>query len=115
MSDVHRYKVVKMLSETGNQISYDPHGPDVVVASAYDQLKAELVGLRTGFDAQNEVIAGLKKDADRYRWLRENWFTMASEYNGRVAFITGRPRWSDLPESSVDAAIDAAMGKGGEA
>ena len=61
MSEVHRYKVVKMLSEAGNQISYDPHGPDVVVASAYDQLKAELAGLRTGFDAQNKVIEDLER------------------------------------------------------
>lgn len=41
MTEVHRYKVVKMLSEAGNRIGYDPHGPDVVMADAYDQLKAE--------------------------------------------------------------------------
>ncbi|NQD72957.1 hypothetical protein [Pseudomonas sp. CM27] len=51
MTEVHRYKAVKMLSETGNRISYDPHGPDVVMAEAYDQLKAE-----------NET---LRKDAER--------------------------------------------------
>lgn len=48
MSEVHRYKVVKMLSEGGNRISYDPHGPEVVMAEAYDQLKAE-----------NEALANL--------------------------------------------------------
>lgn len=57
MTEVHRYKVVKMLSEGGNRISYDPHGPEVVMAEAYDQLKAE-----------NEA---LRKDAERYRWLRD--------------------------------------------
>ena len=41
MTEVHRYKAVKMLSEGGNRISYDPYGPDVVMAEAYDQLKAE--------------------------------------------------------------------------
>ena len=41
MTEVHRYKAVKMLSEGGNRISYDPHGPYVVMAEAYDQLKAE--------------------------------------------------------------------------
>lgn len=87
----------------------------VDVVTERDELRAELAGLRTGFDAQNEVIAELRKGAERYQWLRNNWFTMASEYKERVIFTTGRPRWSDLPESSVDAAIDAAMGKGGEA
>lgn len=57
MTEVHRYKAVKMLSEAGNRISYDPHGPDVVMAEAYDQLKAE-----------NEA---LRKDAERYRVLRQ--------------------------------------------
>ncbi|MBA6058968.1 hypothetical protein [Pseudomonas juntendi] len=46
MTEVHRYKVVKMLSEGGNRISYDPHGPEVVMAEAYDQLKAENEVLR---------------------------------------------------------------------
>ncbi|PBJ94664.1 hypothetical protein CMV24_14450 [Pseudomonas plecoglossicida] len=51
MTEAHRYKAVKMLSEAGNRISYDPHGPYVVMAEAYDQLKAE-----------NET---LRKDAER--------------------------------------------------
>lgn len=46
MSEAHRYQVVKMLSEAGNRISYDPHGPEVVMAEAYDQLKAENQDLR---------------------------------------------------------------------
>ncbi|MBH3383937.1 hypothetical protein I5S53_08115 [Pseudomonas juntendi] len=46
MTEVHRYKVVKMLSEGGSRISYDPHGPEVVMAEAYDQLKAENEALR---------------------------------------------------------------------
>ncbi|OAI84894.1 hypothetical protein [Pseudomonas putida] len=33
-----------------------------------DKLRAELAGLRTGYEAQNEVIAGLRKDAERYNW-----------------------------------------------
>ncbi|NNJ16377.1 hypothetical protein CSV86_014705 [Pseudomonas putida CSV86] len=33
-----------------------------------DQLKAELAGLRTGYEAQNQVIAELRKDAERYNW-----------------------------------------------
>ncbi len=41
MNDVHRYRVVKMLSEKGNKIGYDPHGPEVVLATDYDALAAE--------------------------------------------------------------------------
>jgi len=51
MTEVHRYKAVKMLSEAGNRINYDPHGPDVVMSEAYDKLKAE-----------NEVLS---KEAER--------------------------------------------------
>ena len=46
MNKVHRYKAVKMLSEAGNRITYSPHGPDVVMAEVYDQLKAEVQSLR---------------------------------------------------------------------
>lgn len=46
MSEIHRYKVVQMISEAGGRIGYDPHGPDVVMAEAYDQLKAEAEALR---------------------------------------------------------------------
>ena len=89
MTEVHRYKVVKMLSEGGNRISYDPHGPEVVMAEAYDQLKAE-----------NEA---LRKDAERYRWLRDDEYLHA---------------WADLHVCDehrraevTDKAIDAAMAK----
>jgi hypothetical protein len=51
MTEVHRYKVVQMVLEDGGWIGYDPHGPEVVMASAYDQLKA-----------QNETLL---KDAER--------------------------------------------------
>ncbi len=54
--EVHRFNVVKMLSEEGNKIDYKPHGPAVVLADAYDALLAER-------DAA-------QKDAERYRWLR---------------------------------------------
>lgn len=37
------------------------------VAAKREQLQAELSGLRTGFDAQNEVIAGLKAENEALR------------------------------------------------
>jgi len=42
MSEVHRYSVVKMLSAEGNAISYSPHGPEVVMAGAFDALLLQL-------------------------------------------------------------------------
>lgn len=37
MNKVHRYQVVTMLSAAGATIGYDPHGPEVVMASALDE------------------------------------------------------------------------------
>lgn len=53
----------------------------------------------------------LRKDAGRYLWLLKNWFTMSSEYKDDVVFLTGRARWSDLPEDAVSDAIDAEISK----
>lgn len=54
------------------------------------------------------------EDAARYRWLRENWFTMSSNYRRCITFKVGEPRWSDITEEELDAAIDAARKQGGE-
>lgn len=56
MTEVHRYKAVKMLSEGGNRISYDPYGPDVVMADAYDQLKAENEALRKEAERNKRML-----------------------------------------------------------
>lgn len=72
-----------------------------------DELRAEVAGLRTGYQAYERVNAGLKaeveslrKEAERYRFLR----------NG--------PDGLDLSSADtmeeVDALIDAAMGNGGQ-
>lgn len=39
---VHRYQVIKMLSEEGGKIDYRPHGPWVVMADAHDAVVAKL-------------------------------------------------------------------------
>lgn len=56
MTEVHRYKAVKMLSDEGNRISYDPHGPYVVMAEAYDQLKAENDALRKEAERNKRML-----------------------------------------------------------
>ncbi|WP_236197934.1 hypothetical protein [Pseudomonas putida] len=42
MSEVYRYKAVQLISESGGRIGYDPYGPDVVMAIAYDEQRAQL-------------------------------------------------------------------------
>ena len=89
------------------------------VAQQRDQLKAEVAGLNTGYAAFEQVNAGLKaevealrKDAERYRWLRiADWWgsPMCVIRNSKDQAKLG----SDCPSSDrLDAAIDAAMGKG---
>lgn len=56
MTEVHRYKVVQMVSESGGWIGYDPHGPEVVMASAYDQLKAENEALRKDAERSKRML-----------------------------------------------------------
>lgn len=58
MSEVHRYKVVKMLSEVGNRIGYSPHGPEVVLASDYDALMVENERLRKDAEFHQQVQRG---------------------------------------------------------
>lgn len=84
-----------------------------------DQLKAEIAGLKTGYEAYEQVNAGLKaevealrKDAERYRWLR-----IADWWRSPVCVIRNPKEQaklgSDCPSGDrLDAAIDAAMGKG---
>lgn len=60
MSEIHRYSVVKMLTEDGNKISYDPHGPEVVVATHYDDAVAQRDEL---LEALIEVTASLAWNA----------------------------------------------------
>lgn len=98
----------------------------LVLRAELDQLKAEneedakdFLVFGVVMMSQNDKIEKLKaenealrKDAERYRWLLQNWFTMSSEYMGGVSFQTGRSRWSDLPDEAVSEAIDAALGRG---
>ena len=62
---------------------------------------------------QQALSIEMEKDARRYRWLRDNWFTMAATYlDDGVQFYTRCPRYSNADESLLDAAIDAEMAKG---
>ncbi len=70
-----------------------------------DQLRAELAGLRTGFDAQNEVIAGLRAQMDTFR--RAVAWAIQIHKDPELSHEIPNREWLDD--------LDAAMGKGGEA
>ncbi len=70
MSEVHRYSVVKMLSEAGNKISYDPHGPEVVMAKDYDALAAKLAMAEDAAakgDAARQQCGGMEMEIEELR------------------------------------------------
>lgn len=70
MSEVHRYSVVKMLSEAGNKISYDPHGPEVVMAKDYDALSAKLAMAEDAAakgDAARQQCGGMEMEIEELR------------------------------------------------
>lgn len=79
-----------------------------------DQLRAEVAGLKTGYEAYERVNAELKaevqalrKDAERYRHLRE-----CNSGSLCITELTLDDGDQVLVEAEADQAIDAAMGKG---
>ena len=128
---------VRLAGVAAEMAAHDTAGRAVteylVVAQERDQLKAEIAGLKTGYEAYEQVNAGLKaevarstereilqlaeieslrKDAERYRWLR-----IADWWRSPVCVIRNPKEQaklgSDCPSGDrLDAAIDAAMGKG---
>lgn len=73
-----------------------------------DQLRAEVAGLKTGYEAYERVnaelkaeVGALRKDAERYRWLRD------SDYAGKILRDMGAKYRAD-----ADQRIDAALGQG---
>jgi hypothetical protein len=72
---VHRYRVVKMLSEDGNKVDYNPHGPWVVMADVHDahvtRLQAENTALQqrlTIADQRVDDLTALAKSAYMEGW-----------------------------------------------
>jgi len=58
MTEVHRYRVVTMLSAAGATIGYDPHGPEVVMASAFDE------ATRLFLDAAERCVASERREKE---------------------------------------------------
>ncbi|MCO3184167.1 hypothetical protein FA223_13245 [Pseudomonas aeruginosa] len=88
MSEVHRYSVVKMLSEAGNKISYDPHGPEVVMAKDYDALSAKLAMVEDAAskgDAARHAAGGMEMEIQE---LRENVAELKKELRSRWTYAS---------------------------
>jgi hypothetical protein len=70
---VHRYSVVKMLSEDGNKIDYKPHGPSVVMADVHDahvtRLQAENAALQQRLTIADQRVDDLESDIATAREL----------------------------------------------
>ena len=92
------YQTVKAQRDSLSTRLSDAGGQMFFMRVEIDKLRAELAGLRTGYDAQNAVIAELRKDAERYRFLCRN----AHKFD----LIDG----DETPEE-LSQMIDAAMAK----
>ncbi len=90
MSEVHRYTVVTMLSEGGNRIGYDPHGPEVVMASEFDRVTAERDGLQLSLTTADQTIDDLQAAiARRNRRIDELSAEIAKARQGPCKMIVG--------------------------
>ncbi|WP_047301293.1 hypothetical protein [Pseudomonas fluorescens] len=83
------------------------------VSSDRDQLRAEVAGLKTGYEAYEQTVKelraeveALREDAERYRWLQHG----RSGYIEVVEWIG--PHATGMTGEDLDALIDTAMGKG---
>ncbi|MGY2255079.1 hypothetical protein [Pseudomonas reactans] len=65
MSEVHRYRAVKMQTEVGNNISYNPHGPEIVLAADFDRVIAERDALQQRLTAADQQIDELTQERER--------------------------------------------------
>lgn len=78
-----------------------------------ERLNAELMAARSALiETEREHEAELAKcrdNAERYRWLRENWTTMRSvATRSTLSLEKENYSWADFGGEVIDAAIDAA-------
>ena len=111
MSEVHRYQVVTMLSASGATIGYDPHGPDVVMASAFDE------ATRLFLDAAERCVAAERREnelqqrltaADERADVLEGLLREVQKSARKQGWASGYPTLF----ASVDAALKPAEGVG---
>ncbi|EMP7455205.1 hypothetical protein RX598_006353 [Pseudomonas aeruginosa] len=88
MSEVHRFSVVKMLSEAGNKISYEPHGPEIVMAKDYDALAAEAQALREEVAALRARVVVVPERRDPLNWTGDDENPRSAGFNDCLERVT---------------------------
>ena len=113
VSEVHRYQVVTMLSDAGNKIAYDPHGPWIVMAADHDRVTADQ---KEGIAKHWQVVCDQRAKIDAL----QQRLTAAGERNDEAIDLLRRARaviegggWADL-ESDIAKFFKPAEGGGDE-
>jgi hypothetical protein len=85
------------------------HDSLYVKAEDYDSLLADFEALRTALAAPSEDIDALRRDADRYRWLRgeHSRIDPCIKANAKYKLERQSSTWVEIHD--LDAAIDAAI------
>lgn len=119
-ADRHMYftEAQSLLALVGGDLEAHTIVPDSAIKAIHterDQLRAEIAGLKTGYEAYERVNADLKaecealrKNAERYEWLRDSSQSINQFYLSTPIWFTG----VKFSKENVDSTIDAAMGKG---
>lgn len=111
MSDVHRYKVISMISESGRTIWYDPHGPDVVLADAYDyetkRLRDLLVEMTLYRNNAAKKITRLRDEITGVEKERDTLRTQLAACRTELLDIRQSCELSQLRDARIDAALSA--------
>jgi hypothetical protein len=87
--------------------------------SEIERLRAEIAALIAQLDDTHARMNDLRKDAERYRWVRDNWgrITTYTNWIGDTRIVERiwiAMQFANLDPKSVTAAIDAAMANDSE-
>lgn len=100
MSEVHRYNVVKMLSDVGNCISYDPHGPEIVMARDYDTALSKLAALR---EELGQCKGEYDRSANKVSALQDELAELEEEFDTlEHSNITLKQRLADAKQRNAE-------------
>jgi hypothetical protein len=94
MSEVHRYKAVKMQTGVGNNISYTPHGPEIVLAEHFDRVTAERDAALESIGRLNDKLSCMSAHVLAYKLSRQR--------------LLGRARVRELLVSELQQRLTAA-------
>jgi hypothetical protein len=84
-----------MISAAGATIGYDPHGPDVVMATEFDRVTAERDALQQRLNAADQRIDELAQERESLiAYGRNNGLHEASTVCSRMAYDTYYPAGS---------------------